>query len=160
MIDGGSGHDTMWGVTAPTPSAGPTRPVRDRVDGWSGDDGVAGENEYVPSDFEVLQGGPFADTLYGKGAAPRPCSAATAPTNSRAGGGDDVLRGEAGNDALHINAGSACSTAAPTATSLSFAGAGQPVDVYQDGVLTTASPASDNVTGIERLTGTSYGDDL
>ena len=44
--------------------------------------------------------------------------------------------------------------------SLSFAGAGQPVYVYQDGVANDGLAGKDNVTSIEDLTGTSYGDDL
>ena len=71
-----------------------------------------------------------------------------------------MLRGEAGNDALHISAGSTVLDGGADRDSLSFASAGQPVYVYQDGVANDGLAGKDNVTSVEDLTGTSYGDDL
>ena len=160
-IDGGSGHDTMWGGTGTDTIswADAAGPVTASMDGQA-NDGVADENEYIPSDFEVLRGGPFGDTLYGKGAASETLLGGGGGDNLQGGGGDDVLRGEAGNDALHISAGSTVLDGGADKDSLSFASAGQPVYVYQDGVANDGLAGKDNVTSVEDLTGTSYGDDL
>ena len=160
-IDGGSGHDTMWGGagTDTISWADAAGPVTASMDGQA-NDGVAGENDYVPSDFEVLRGGQFADTLYGKGAASETLLGGGGADNLQGGGGDDVLRGEAGNDALHLSAGSTVLDGGADSDSLSFASAGQPAYVYQDGLANDGFAGKDNVTSVENLTGTSYGDDL
>ena len=101
-----------------------------------------------------------ATRFTGRALRPRPCSAAAGGDDLQGGGGDDVLKGEAGNDSLHISAGSTVLEGGADSDSLSFARAGQPVYVYQDGVANDGLAGKDNVTGIERLTGTSYGDDL
>jgi Ca2+-binding RTX toxin-like protein len=160
-VDGGAGHDTMWGGSgADTISwADAAGPVTASLDGQA-NDGVAGENEFIPTDFETLRGGAFDDTLYGKGAASDTLLGGGGADNLQGGGGDDVLRGEAGNDSMHLSAGSTVIDGGPDIDSLSFAGAGQSAYVYQDGVANDGLGGKDNVTSIEKLTGTSYGDDL
>jgi Ca2+-binding RTX toxin-like protein len=160
-IAGGSGHDTMWGGagTDTISWADAAGPVTASMDGLA-NDGVAGENDYIPSDFEVLRGGPFGDTLYGKGAGSETLLGGGGGDDLQGGGGDDVLRGEAGNDSLHTSAGSTVLDGGTDTDSLSFATAGQAAYVYQDGVANDGLAGKDNVTSVEKLTGTSYGDDL
>ena len=124
-------------------------------------DGVAGENENIPNDVEVLQGGPYGDYLSGTGAGNDTLLGGGGPDDLQGWGGDDTMRGQDGNDTLHANTGADVLDGGPDTDSLSYASVGQSVYVYQDGQANDGMLGEqDNVTSIENLTGSQYTDDL
>jgi Ca2+-binding RTX toxin-like protein len=162
ILGGGSGFDKVSGGPGIDTASwfDATGPVIVYMDGVA-NDGVAGENENVPADIEALEGGPFGDTLSGTGAGNDTLFGGSGPDDLQGWGGDDTLRGEAGNDTLHPNSGSDLLDGGADSDTLSYAGAGNSVYVYQDGAANDGQLGeNDNVTGIENLTGSSFGDDL
>jgi Ca2+-binding RTX toxin-like protein len=162
MISGGAGVDQLAGNSGTDIAswADASNSVNASLDGVA-NDGVAGENENLPSDFEGIQGGQYADKLSGTGANPDTLLGGGGPDDLEGWGGDDTLRGQDGNDTLHANSGSDVLDGGVDTDSLSYAGNGQPVYVYQDGAANDGTLGeNDNVTSIEHLTGSSYGDDL
>jgi Ca2+-binding RTX toxin-like protein len=83
------------------------------------------------------------------------------PDDLQGWGGDDTLKGQDGNDTLHANSGADVLDGGANTDSLSYAGVGQSVYVYQDGQANDGMLGeNDNVTSIENLTGSQYNDDL
>jgi len=161
-IDGGSGFDQLSGGdgTDIASWADATNSVAASLDGVA-NDGVAGENENVPADVEGLQGGAYDDKLSGSGAGNDTLRGGGGADDLEGWAGDDVLQGEEGDDTLHPNAGADVLDGGPGTDTLSYAGVGQSVYVYQDGAANDGMLGEhDNVDGIEHLTGSSYGDDL
>jgi Ca2+-binding RTX toxin-like protein len=74
-------------------------PVTVTLDGV-GNDGEAGENDFVAGDVENVTGGGNNDTLIGDGHANRLVGGAGNDTLDGKGGQPDTLQGEAGNDKL------------------------------------------------------------
>jgi Ca2+-binding RTX toxin-like protein len=163
VIDGGPGTDIMGGGSGGTDIAswadanGPVNVSMDNV----ANDGVAGENDYVPKDFEGVEGSPYGDKLSGRGLDPDTLLGGNGPDDLEGYGGDDVLKGEAGNDTLHPNSGSDVLDGGADSDALSYGVVGQSVYVYQDGAANDGMLGeNDNVTSIENLTGSIYNDDL
>jgi Ca2+-binding RTX toxin-like protein len=141
---GGFGHDTLIGGSGSDTAnySARTTPVVASADGTGGD-GVAGENDDVRGDVEVLLGGSAADRLTG------------GPGNDtlRGNSGDDVLDGAGGSDTLE--GGSGTDTADYRARTVALA-------LSNDGVANDgAAGENDNVAGdVERLIAGSGNDDL
>src|SRR3954467_2843476 len=152
VLSGGSGNDVASWADA-------TNSVNVSLDGLA-NDGTAGENDNVPSDFEVVQGGPYTDNLSGSNGNDTLLGGG-GPDDLQGWGGDDTLRGQDGNDTLRANSGADVLDGGADTDSLSYAGVGQSVYVYQDGQANDgALGEKDNVTSIENLTGSQYNDDL
>jgi len=131
---GGPGLDVFNGGTGADVFSG--EDGDDILDGNLGDDTLDGGDG-----VNQITGGPGADTL-------------------NAGAGKDVLRGEGGNDTLIANPGADVLDGGADTDTLSYAGYPS-VYVYQDGAANDGQlDEHDNVTSIENLTGSSYGDDL
>jgi Ca2+-binding RTX toxin-like protein len=162
VIEGGAGQDKDNGGSGTDIAswAHATTEANVSLDGVA-NDGVVGENENVPSDFEGIQGGPWGDKLTGTGTNPDTLLGGGGPDDLEGWGGDDTLKGEGGNDTLHPNSGGDVLDGGADTDTLSYAGSGQPVYVYQDGAANDGTLGEkDNVTSVEHLTGSSYGDDL
>jgi len=162
LIDGGPGSDkTSGGFGSDTASwADTSGPVTASLDGFA-NDGGAGENENVPGDFEGIQGGPYADKLSGTAASPDTLLGGGGPDDLQGWGGDDVLKGEDGSDTLHPSSGADVLDGGPDADALSYDSVGASVYVYQDGAANDGTLGEkDNVTSVEHLGGSQYGDDL
>jgi Ca2+-binding RTX toxin-like protein len=160
-LDGGAGTDTISGGpgTDIASYADATGPVTASLDGVA-NDGQAGENENIPSDVEGIQGGSYDDTLSG-GGGNSTLLGGDGADDLQSWNGDDVLRGQGGNDTLHPSGGADVLDGGDGVDTLSYAGVGQSVYVYQDGAANDGMLGEhDNVTSIEHLTGSSYGDDL
>ena len=161
VIDGGIGTDTLSGGTGTDVASwsDATNSVNVSLDGVA-NDGTAGENDNVPSDVEIVQGGPYADNLSG-GNGNDTMLGGGGPDDLQGWGGDDTLKGQDGNDTLHANSGADVLDGGANTDSLSYAGIGQSVYVYQDGHANDGMLGeNDNVTSIENLTGSQYNDDL
>jgi Ca2+-binding RTX toxin-like protein len=161
-LDGGAGVDTITGGDGSDVASwsDATGPVTASLDG-AANDGVAGENENIPADVEGIVGSPYADKLSGSGTSNDALFGGDGPDDLEGWGGDDQLYGQAGNDTLHPNAGADVLSGGADSDTLSYAGVGQSVYVYQDGSANDGMLGEhDNVTSIENLTGSAYGDDL
>jgi Ca2+-binding RTX toxin-like protein len=148
-LDGGAGTDHLTGGLGNDIAswADAQAGVVASLDGYA-NDGTAGENENIPTDVEGIQGGPYDDQLSGG-----PGNAALPQNNT--------LKGQGGNDTLHADPGADVLDGGPDSDTLSYAAAGQSVYVYQDGGANDGPYGEhDNVTSIENLTGSPYGDDL
>jgi Ca2+-binding RTX toxin-like protein len=168
---GNGGDDTVDGGTATDELAGGAgtdiaswadsqNSVFASLDGVA-NDGNSGENETIPADIEGIQGGPYDDKLTGTGAGNDTLRGGGGADDLEGWGGDDTLSGDAGNDMLHPNSGADVLDGGPDADTLSYAGVGASVYVYQDGAANDGTLGEhDNVTNVENLTGSSYGDDL
>jgi Ca2+-binding RTX toxin-like protein len=160
-LDGGAGFDTISGGLGSDIAswADATGPVTATLDG-AANDGQAGENENIPADVEGIQGGPYGDKLSSSGRGGDILLGGGGPDDLHGGGVGDTLRGQDGNDTLSPTSG-AVLDGGPGTDSLSYANYGQAVYVYQDGIANDGALGDqDNVTSIEHLTGTAYGDDL
>jgi Ca2+-binding RTX toxin-like protein len=161
-LDGGAGTDVITGGAGTDTDSwsDATNSVNVSMDG-AANDGVPGENENVPNDVEVIQGGPYGDTLSGTGAGNDTLLGGGGADDLQGWSGDDTLRGQDGNDTLHANSGSDVLDGGADTDSLSYASVGNSVYVYQDGQANDGLLGeNDNVTSIENLTGSVYGDDL
>ena len=163
VIDGGPGADIMGGGKGGTDIASwadADAPVNVSMDNLS-NDGVAGENDYVPKDFEGIQGSPYGDTLSGRGLDPDILLGGGGPDDLQGYGGDDTLRGEAGSDTLRANSGADVLDGGADTDSLSYGEVANSVYVYQDGAANDGLLGEhDNVTSVEHLGGSKYDDDL
>ena len=160
-LDGGGGTDAITGGpgTDVASWADAKTEVTASLDGVA-NDGTTGENENVPADVEGLQGGPWGDKLSGSNG-PDTLLGGGGNDDLEGWGGDDTLRGQAGYDTLHPNSGADVLDGGDDFDTLSYAGVGQSVTVYQDGAANDGMYGEDdNVASIENLTGSSYGDDL
>jgi Ca2+-binding RTX toxin-like protein len=161
-LDGGVGTDKVTGGdgTDIASWADAQNSVVAYLDGVA-NDGTSGENENIPADIEGIQGGPYDDKLSGTGGGNDILLGGSGADDLEGWGGDDTLKGEGGNDTLHRNSGADVLDGGPDSDALSYAGVGQSVYVYQDGAANDGPLGEkDNVTSIENLTGSSYGDDL
>jgi Ca2+-binding RTX toxin-like protein len=162
VVDGGADTDQIAGnsgtdIAGWADAAGPVTAYMDGI----ANDGVAGENETIPGDIEGVQGGPFGDKLSGTGAGADTLLGGAGPDDLEGWGGDDTLKGQDGNDTLHANSGADVLDGGPDSDSLSYGPVGQSVYVYQDASANDGALGEhDNVTSIENLTGSPYGDDL
>jgi Ca2+-binding RTX toxin-like protein len=162
LIDGGAATDQLTGGSGNDLASyqDASGPVSASIDGVA-NDGVVGENENIPNDFEGLRGGAFGDKLSGTGLGNDTLLGGGGPDDLEGWSGDDTLKGEDGNDTLHANSGADVLDGGADTDSLSYAGVGQSVYVYQDGNANDGMLGEhDNVTGVENLTGSHYGDDL
>jgi Ca2+-binding RTX toxin-like protein len=162
LIDGGADTDTIAGNSGTDIAswADASGPVHASIDGVA-NDGIAGENENVPGDFEGLQGGPYGDALSGTGIGNDTLLGGGGPDELQGWGGDDVLKGQDGNDTLHPNFGADVLDGGPDTDTLSYDSVGASVYVYQDGAANDGMLGEkDNVTSVEHLGGSQYGDDL
>jgi Ca2+-binding RTX toxin-like protein len=161
VIDGGAGKDETWGGTGTDTSswADASGPVTVSLDA-AANDGVAGENEFVPADFEVIQGSEYGDHLSGASWS-ETLLGGGGPDDLQGYGGDDTLSGQAGDDTLRANSGADVLSGGADTDSLSYGAVGQSVYVYQDGQPNDGMLGEkDNVMSIEHLAGSVYGDDL
>ena len=170
LLDAGLGDDTLDGGTGTDHiSGGQGSDIASWADAQSSvvaslnglaDDGTAGENEYIPTDVERIQGGPYDDQLSGDNG-PNTLLGGPGADDLEGFGAEDVLEGEVGNDTLHANSGADVLDGGPDTDTLSYASQGASVYVYQDGVSNDGPYAEhDNVASVENLTGSPYGDDL
>jgi Ca2+-binding RTX toxin-like protein len=160
-LDGGAGHDIVGGGdgTDIASWADAKSEVTASLD-FVANDGVLNEGELVPADIEGLQGGIGADRLSGNSGA-NVLRGGDGPDDLNGGAGDDLLNGQAGDDTLHTGAGADFLYGGTDSDSLSYASAPNSVYVYQDGLYNDGTLyEKDNVLGIEKLTGSQFGDDL
>jgi Ca2+-binding RTX toxin-like protein len=161
VVDGGAGKDETWGGTGTDTAswADAAAPVNVSLDAVA-NDGVQGEGEFLHADFEVVQGSEYGDHLYGANWS-ETLLGGGGPDDLQGLGGDDTLSGQDGNDTLRAGTGADVLTGGADTDTLSYGTVGNAVYVYQDGAANDGMLGEkDNVTSVENLTGSQYGDDL
>ena len=116
-LEGGQGADQLWGDAGKDTAwyAWRNNPITASLDDTA-NDGEAGENDYIHTDIEAIQGGLGKDTL---------CGGNTDDT-LKGGPGDDTLNGYGGSDYLYGEEGVRSPPARGSARTTSTAGTTRP----------------------------------